>query len=92
MLAQTLIVAALVAACSVYVVWALMPSTLRRAVAVLLARQPMLARWGALRRAAAQPDGGCGCDGCDKSAKPAGRAVDGIRGSAVIRLVPRRPR
>ena len=88
MLAQTLTVAALVAGCFVYAVWVLMPQALRRSVAMVLMRQPVLARWAPLRRAAAKPDGGCGCDGCDKAAKPAG----GAEGIAVIRLIPHRPR
>jgi hypothetical protein len=83
---QALIVAALVTGCFVYAVWVLMPQALRRSVALVLTRQPALAQWAPLRRAAAQPAGGCGCDGCDKAAKPAGD------GAAIVRLVPRQRR
>jgi hypothetical protein len=84
MFAQTLVVAALVAGCFVYVVWVLMPQALRRSVAVVLTRQSILARWAPLRRAANQSDTGCSCDGCDKGTKPAGST-----NTAVIRVVPR---
>jgi len=66
---QTLIVALVVAGCSLYAVWVLMPSALRRTLAQRLQQWPWpdaLAR--PLRRAALAPTG-CGCDGCD--AKPA---------------------
>lgn len=72
---QHLVVGLLVALCSVYALWSLMPAALRRPLARWLLRVPGLGQGGplagALRRAAAGP-GACGCDGCD--AKPAARA------------------
>jgi hypothetical protein len=71
---QSLIVALIVVACTVYAVWVLMPSALRRALALRLQHGPwpaFLARH--LRRAALAPTG-CGCDGgCDAN-KPAAPA------------------
>jgi hypothetical protein len=68
---QELIVGLIVAACTVYAVWVLMPSALRRALAGRLQDGPWpagLARH--LRRTALAPTG-CGCDaGCDAK-KPA---------------------
>lgn len=68
---QDLIVALIVAACAVYAVWVLMPSALRRRLALRLQHWPwpeFVAR--GLRRAAAAPTG-CGCDaGCEVK-KPA---------------------
>lgn len=68
---QNALVGLIVIACAVYAVWTLMPSALRRALAVRLQHGPWprpLAR--ALRRAAQQP-AGCGCDaGCKAQASP----------------------
>jgi hypothetical protein len=66
---QDLIVALIVVACTIYAVWVLMPSALRRPLAQRLQGGPW-PRWIArhLQRAALAPTG-CGCDsGC--SAKP----------------------
>lgn len=72
---QHLIVGLLVALCSVYALWSLMPVALRRPLAGWLLRVPGLGQAGplagVLRRAAAGPNA-CGCDGCD--AKPAAPA------------------
>jgi len=70
MLIQTLVVAALVLGCAVYASWTLMPTGVRRWLAQHLLRM----RWPSgvanrLRRHA-QAASGCGCDGCDHSAKP----------------------
>jgi hypothetical protein len=65
---QEFLVALIVVACTVYAAWTLMPSALRRALALRLQHwpwPPLLAR--SVRRAALAPTG-CGCDGCD--AKP----------------------
>lgn len=67
---QSLIVAALVTACSFYALWTLMPSGARRALAVALLRIPHLPpRIEARLQRAAQAASGCGCDGCDRSDK-----------------------
>jgi hypothetical protein len=84
---QTLTVIALVLACGVYSAWALMPAVLRRPLAAVLARLPLVGRLPAVVRAAKGPMG-CGCDGCDRStlvAKPGGGDTN------VIRVLPRRP-
>ena len=72
---QTLIVAVLVGACSVYTLWTLMSSGARRALALALLRTPHLPRAIEARlQRAAQAASGCGCDGCDRSAtRPAVR-------------------
>ena len=66
-MAQSLVVALLVAACALYAVWTLMPSSGRRRVAVLALSKSVpepLARW---LRPYAQADSGCACSGCDKA-------------------------
>jgi hypothetical protein len=83
--AQALAVIPVVAACSVYTGWVLLPATLRRKIATLLARSRWIGRLPAIARAASEPVG-CGCDGCDRSASGPGAE----RGESVIRIVPRR--
>jgi hypothetical protein len=62
---QTLIVTLIVAACSVYAAWTVMPSAWRRTLAQRLQHWPLPALLSRpLRRAALAPTG-CGCDGCD---------------------------
>ena len=69
---QQLVVGLLVALCSVYALWSLMPVVLRRPLAGWLLRVPGIGQGGplvgVLRRAAAGPNA-CGCDGCN--AQPA---------------------
>ena len=74
---QTLIVALLVLACSVYAVWTLMPSAARRALATVLLRWPLPAAIASRLRRAAAAAPGCGCDGCDHvpAKKPAATQV-----------------
>lgn len=71
---QHLVVGLLVVLCSVYALWSLMPTVLRRPLAGWLLRVPGVGQGGplasVLHRAAAGPSA-CGCDGCD--AKPAAR-------------------
>ncbi|MFO6420558.1 DUF6587 family protein [Hylemonella sp. W303a] len=74
---QTVVVALIVIACSVYAAQALLPAALRRALARWLALWP---RWPAplarrLQRAANAPQAGCGCDGCDRPATAAQRGA-----------------
>ncbi|MEO8804504.1 MAG: hypothetical protein ABI433_00355 [Burkholderiaceae bacterium] len=73
---QSLIVAVLVGACSVYALWTLMPAGARRSLAIVMLRAPHLPRRVEARlRKSAQAASGCGCDGCDRSEnKPAAKA------------------
>jgi len=73
---QSLIVAVLVGACSVYALWTLMPAGARRSLATAMLRAPHLPRRVEARlRKSAQTTSGCGCDGCDRSGnKPAAKA------------------
>ena len=93
---QTSIVVVLVATCTVYAAWALMPAALRRPLAVVLQRWPLIGRLPGVARAA-QSLVGCGCDGCDRSASAAklggSRATNatGATGTSVIRIVRRPP-
>ena len=67
---QSLIVAALVGACSAYALWTLMPSGARRALASAMLSIPHLPRSvEAHLQKAVQAASGCGCDGCDRSEK-----------------------
>lgn len=71
-MAQILVVALLVIACSLRAAWILAPAAARRAVARGLLTWPLpdaLAR--PLRKHAAAASGGCACDGCDKSSDAA---------------------
>ncbi len=65
---QSMIVVLLVAACSAYALWTLMPSAARRSLALALLRLPHVSgRVEARLQKAAQATSGCGCDGCDRS-------------------------
>jgi len=79
---QNLIVALIVAGCTVYAAWALMPSALRRALALRIQHWPWPQFVGRHVRRAAQAPTGCGCDGCD--AKPAQQA--GEPGTKTIQI------
>lgn len=65
MTAQHLIVFSVVLACSVYALWVLMPSALRRALAARLVRLPLGSALHAVFQRAAKPSSGCDCSGCD---------------------------
>ncbi len=74
---QSLVVALIVVACSSYAVWTLMPSALRRSLAMKLLKLSLPESLARTFRKAAQPAGACGgCDSCgDGAAKPeAGKA------------------
>ncbi len=87
---QTLIVAVLVCACSAYVLWTLMPSGARRALASALLRTPHLPRRIETRlQKAARAASGCGCDGCDRSEK---KPAVNTPSSQTITFHPRAPR
>ena len=62
---QTLIVALLVAGCSVYAAWVLMPAAARRGIASSLLKLSLPQALAAKMRKAATASSGCGCDGCD---------------------------
>ena len=70
---QTLIVALLVAGCSIYAAWTLMPTAARRAIASLLLKLPLQGGFERTLRRAATMASGCGCDGCDHA--PAAKAA-----------------
>jgi hypothetical protein len=74
---QALIVFLLVAACSFYALWTLMPASARRHLAICVLRIPHLPqRFEARLQKSAQATSGCGCDGCDRSdKKPAANAA-----------------
>ena len=63
--AQNLVVFCVVLACSVYALWVLMPSAVRRWLAVRLVRLPLGAALYAVFQRAAKPTTGCDCSGCD---------------------------
>jgi len=70
---QSLVVALIVMACSLYAAWTLMPSALRRTLALWMLKLA-LPEWLARPfRRAAGPAGACGgCDSCgDTASKPA---------------------
>jgi len=68
-LAQGLVVALIVGACTAFAVWKLMPSAARRWIATAALRWPLPAVVSSpLRRAAQARSGGCACDGCDLGA------------------------
>lgn len=62
---QHLIVFCVVLACSVYALWELMPTALRRALAARLVRLPLGSSLQAVFQRAAAPPSGCDCSGCD---------------------------
>jgi hypothetical protein len=85
MMLQNLIVALIVAACTGYAAWVLMPSAWRRALAQRLQNGPWPERVASRLRRAAQAPTGCACDGCDANkAKPAGTGTNS--GVKVIRI------
>jgi hypothetical protein len=74
-MAQTLIVALLVLACSLRAAWILAPKALRRRAARAMLAWPLPSRVAsALRKHAADEGAGCACDGCDANAAPGAAA------------------
>jgi len=67
---QSVVVAATVLWCGLYAAWTLCPKALRRAVAQRLLVVPHPQALHAYLVAAARTQGGCACDGCDRSALP----------------------
>lgn len=85
---QTLIVAVLVTACSVYSLWALLPGAWKRPLALALLRLPLPAGLARSMRKASMPASGCACEGCDRA--PAKQSPDAPPGAPqVIRFQPR---
>ncbi len=76
MLAQSVAVTVIVAACSAYAAWRLMPSAARRRVAAFALRLPLPVWIGAPLRRAARGTNACGCDACcgDIARREAGAA------------------
>jgi hypothetical protein len=66
MTTQLVVVFLLVSACSLYAVWVLMPTVLRRFVARRLLRLPLGQSLKAPLVRAATASSGCDCSGCDK--------------------------
>jgi len=77
---QTLLVALIVLACSTYAVWTLMPSALRRSLALRALKLSLPESLARTFRKAAKPAGACGgCDNCgDAAEKPAAAGVQKI--------------
>ena len=70
-LAQNLVVALIVGACTVRALWSLLPAAALRVLATQALRLPLPTRLAAPLRRAAKPANGCGCDGCDHAAQKA---------------------
>lgn len=66
MTTQHLLVFGLVAGCSVYALWVLMPAVARRFIAKRLAQLPLGSEWKARFQQATTASSGCDCSGCDK--------------------------
>ncbi len=80
MTVQIIVVALIVAACTSYAAWTLMPATLRRWLAIRLLGLPLPDRIVSALRKGATVSSGCACDGCDQgAAKKAAPAVQPIR-------------
>ncbi len=71
MIVQTLVVAAVVASCTTYAVWTLMPASARRVLAVALLKLSLPRPLASVMARYAVASSGCACDGCDKSAAAA---------------------
>lgn len=90
---QNLVVWMVVLASSIYAVWTLMPSALRRVVATRLLRVPSPAWLRTTLQESATAGSGCGdCSGCDKAvgAKPATRTAPTGAPVQVVQFHPRR--
>jgi hypothetical protein len=68
MLLQSLVAALMVASCTLYAAWTLMPAAWRRATALALLKLPLPAGAAAFLHKHSIVASGCACDGCDKSA------------------------
>jgi hypothetical protein len=71
---QIVVVALLVAGCTAYAAWTLMPHAARRAIARALLKLPLpTVASTRLQKHLAEPSG-CGCDGCDMGTKKPGKS------------------
>ncbi len=64
---QSLTVALIVGCCFAYALWTLAPKALRSRLATALLKMPLPLLVQKPLAAAARQQGGCGCDGCDRS-------------------------
>lgn len=77
---QNMVVSLIVGCCFVYTLWTLAPKAPRSRVATVLLKLPLPLLLQKPLMAAARQQGGCGCDGCDRSAvskKPPSQADRG---------------
>jgi hypothetical protein len=79
-MAQNLVVALVVCGCFVYVLWTLVPKAPRSRLAAALLKWPLPAWLRKPLTAAARQQGGCGCDGCDRSSTAKKPAAAGSTG------------
>ncbi len=87
-MAQTVIVAVLVGACSLHAAWILAPAGARRSLARALLALPLPSRLATrLRKNSAAPSAGCACDGCDRA--PAKKAPVSVAPIKFHRRLPR---
>ena len=84
---QALVVALLVAACSIYAAWVLMPGVARRALATTLLKLPLPSAVTGRLRKTATASSGCSCDGCDAAPAQSTKSA-----TQVVTFHPRPPR
>ncbi|HEY2927434.1 DUF6587 family protein [Piscinibacter sp.] len=78
-MAQSLVVALVVLACTVYAAWTLMPSAARRAMATAMLKLPLPDPLARPLREAVQSGSGCGsCDSCADAGAKAPTAVQPV--------------
>jgi hypothetical protein len=82
---QNILVALLVAGCFVYVLWSLAPKAPRSRIATSLLKLPLPRLLQKPLLAAVRQQGGCGCNGCDRSVASKNRAA---KGSSDIEVKP----
>jgi hypothetical protein len=66
-MAQNLVVVLLVVGCFVYTLWTLAPKGPRSRLAIVLLKLPLPLLLQRPLSAAMRQQGGCGCEGCDRS-------------------------
>ena len=66
-MAQNLVVALLVVGCFIYALWTMAPKAPRSRLAIALLNLPLPMVLQKPLTAAARQQGGCACDGCDRS-------------------------
>lgn len=78
---QNTVVVLLVGACFVYVLWTLAPKAPRSRLATALLKLPLPMVLQKPLTAAARQQGGCGCDGCDRSVSAKAKPGTDLAGS-----------